>query len=234
MLYAFNKLANWQRPAGGPLVIPTYDNPRIDESKESALDERWISYLRKLNPDKTAYRHLVSPDWGPTKGFNKNDKLRFIHLVYPGPGNVVQIDRVDGEWGLLRTLPMDRPPSLEYTNISNPHLIHKVYGSNAHRTAVLLEHAPYVPILGDSRWIEMKWLTRIDVISGGVACRLRVPIQWIYSDKSTQSNKNGILAYNSAVTVTGVAIGEHGLWGTVQGGWIPLRYRGSQMTNWKI
>lgn len=233
MLYTFDKAAFWKRPGEGPLVIPTYDNPRIGESKESALGDNWITYLKRLNPDKTAYRHLVSPDYGPTKGFNKNCKLRFIHLVYPGPGNVVMIDKVVGEWGLLRTLPMDRPPSLQYTWNENPHLIHKVYGSNGHWTASLLEHAPYVPILGDSRWIDMKWLTRIDVISGGVACRLRYPMA-VFREPKFSLTWNLTLPKDAPVTVTGVAIGEHGLWGTIAGGWIPLRYRGSQMTNWKI
>lgn len=232
-LYAFTKKAFWQRPGAGPLIEPTFAQPKPGE-KEVALDERWINYLRKLNPDKTAFKHIISEDYGPTKGINKNGKLRFIFLAYPG--NVLAIDRIEtvrgDDWGLVHTLPLTAIPSIAYNWVDHPHLIHKVYGANSKGGLVSLPHAPYVPILGNSRWIEMKWLWRIDVCT--VDVRLRVPAQWIYSDKSKASSINGVLFAGTTVTVTGVAVGEHGLWGTIAGGWIPLRYRGSQITNWRI
>src|SRR5574343_603629 len=150
MLYAFNKLANWERPAGGPLVIPTYDNPRKDESKECAIGQEWIAYLKRLNPDKTAFKHIVSEDYGPTKGYNAHGKLRFNLLVYPG--NVVSIDKVVNGWGLLNTLSMNVPPSLSVNWKDHPHLIHKVYGATRNGGIQNLPHAPYVPVLGNSRW----------------------------------------------------------------------------------
>jgi hypothetical protein len=231
-LYRFSREAYWERPRGGPLVTPTFDNPRKDDSKESALDFRWIDYLQRLNPDYKAFEKLIAPDWGPTKGINKNGKLRFIHLVYPGYGNYVEIIRIENGFGMLRSLSLTSIPNMIHNWISSPNLIHKVYGSNGKGTPDLLSHAPYVPVLGDSRWVEMKWLERID--NARVDVRPKAWVQPVYSFHSCDSPINNYLHFMPTVTVTNMTIGEDGLWGECIGGWIPLRYRGSQMTNWRI
>ncbi len=161
-LYTFNSSACQRRPGDGPLVVPHFAVTREgNESNVIALGKDWIKYLKRIN-GKKAYNKLVAVDYGPSKGFNKQGKLKFNMLCYPGnPVNILRVEiGVDGhEWGLLDTLPLDLIPGAGITRERFPWYFHEVYGWHNDEPSKL-KNAPIVPIIGKNRWIPMRWLTK--------------------------------------------------------------------------
>jgi hypothetical protein len=228
MLYIPSELAYFERRNKGPLVIQHFDSPHRDESKAQILDEDWQDYLKHINT-KQCYNKITAPDWGPSKGFNRQGKLIFNALVYPGR-NVVNITRIDDGWGALETLPMDRLPKCSIYDM--PHLIHQVYGYDGKRY-FNLANSPNVPLIGaEQRWIDMKWLTPLP--SSRVVKVTALPWINIREQPTTASAVAGSYVYGRRVTVYGVEVGRGGLWGRVDSGWIALRYNGKNLTDWKI
>lgn len=229
ILCSFTPKARNERPGEGPLVIPNYKYPKPGE-KEEPLGKIWVDYLKLLNPDPKAQNHLFSEDYGPTKGFNKNNKLIWIHLTFPG--NVVMIDKILGNYARIVSLNTSQIPDLSINYFDHPHLIHRVFGSNSKKSIVSLSHAPLVPILSNGRWIDVRYLWRIDTIPTGVV--VRSVYQGVYAEPTLNSLMIGELAEGQITSITSVVIGDHGLWGKIGNGWIQLRYKGKQMTNWKV
>lgn len=164
--YKFSSEAYWDRPDGGPLIIPIFSNMKTGSGKSLVLGIDYIECLRRLNPDDNGFKHIISPTYGPSRGLNKKGtKIRMVTAVYPGPDheNIVQISRLSpsGKWGMVVGLPEHKIPSKNYTHETHPHLIHRVYGSNHKGTSVLLEDVILVPVLSNGRWIQMKWLEKI-------------------------------------------------------------------------
>ena len=163
VLYRFSPEAYWHRSTSGtsgPLVTPIFKKMKTGSGKEKNYGDDFIAYLKRLNPDPSAFAHIISKDYGPSKGIRKNGKIRMNMLVYPGPDNYVLIEKIIGNWGIVAGLDEDKIPAMKYTHDTHPWLIHKVYGSNKKGTAVLLKDTMYLPILSSGRFIQMKWLMK--------------------------------------------------------------------------
>lgn len=167
-LYKFSLAAFGYRPAGktsGPLVTPTHTKAKRSSSKEKNYGDTMIQYLKWLNPAPDSFKHIISKDYGPSKGIRKNGKLRMNMLVYPGPDNYVMIGEIIKKgkeyWGQVEGLDEDMIPARNITHDTHPHLIHRVYGSNKKGTAVRLKDEMFIPVLSSGRWIQMKWLEKV-------------------------------------------------------------------------
>ncbi len=167
VLYIFTEAAYDYRKAGttsGPLVIPLYTRMARGSGKEKMYGQDMINHLIYMNPSEKSQKHIFSKDYGPSKGFRKNGKLRLNMLVYPGPGdeNQVLIDWISptGKWGRVVGLDENKIPAKNITHDTHPWLVHRVYGSNKVGSAVLLKDVMYLPVLSNGRFIEMKFLKR--------------------------------------------------------------------------
>lgn len=164
LLYKFSPAAYWYRPAGntsGPLITPMFKKMKTGSGKEKVYGEDLLRYLAAINSAK-GYAHIISATYGPSRGLRaKGKKIRMVMAVYPGPDNLVMIERVIGNWGIVQGLDEDKIPARNITHDTHPHLIHRVYGSNRIGTAVRLKDDIFMPVLSSGRFIQMKWLERI-------------------------------------------------------------------------
>jgi hypothetical protein len=236
-LYVFSHAAFWQRPAGGPLVTPTYNVTKTSGDKVALLGAEWQGYLRSTN-SAAAYAKIVAKDWGPSKGINQNGMLILNALIYPGR-NVVRIVRteigLDGAlWGLLDALPNGPIPGPETNFIDTPHLVHRVYGSNSKWTWFELSNSPAVPLVGSPRWVRMEWLLPIDSLLPKIVKVTAFPYLNIREFPDVQSSRIASKLWGSSVTVREIRIAKGGIWGRLDNGWIALRYNDGNLTDWKI
>jgi GH25 family lysozyme M1 (1,4-beta-N-acetylmuramidase) len=235
-LYVFARAAYWARPNGGPLVTPNYNVTKTSGDKDVVIRQDLIDYLKLTNSAK-AYEKIVAPDWGPSKGFNKNG-LIINNLIYPGR-NLVWILKtmtgIDGEkWGQLESLPVAVPgPEINYKD--TPHLVHTVYGSNTKWTWFDLAFAARVPIMGDGpRYVRMEWLEPVDAMLPKAVRVTAFPWINVRELPDVSSVKVGSKLWGANVTIYEVRIAKGGIWGKIDSGWIALRYNDANMTDWKI
>lgn len=159
-LYRFAEAAYWQRPDGGPLIVPIFTKTKTGAGKEKVFGIDYLNYLARINTIK-GYTHIISPTYGPSRGLRANGKkIRMVMAVYPGPDNYVLIEEIVGNWGIVAGFPENRIPSMSYTHEDHPWLIHRVYGSNQKGTAARLKDEIMVPVMSSGRYIQMKWLTK--------------------------------------------------------------------------
>lgn len=163
-LYTFSSEACKQVVRGGaicPTIIRHYPTRKANnESKTIALGIDWLRYLRRINTLK-AYKHIIDKAWGPSKGINKQGKLIFISLLYPGPDNFVNVLEVVGAWARIETLPVDRIPDGSITHETHPWLIHRVYMMNGKGEWRTPSNSPNVPIISNG-WVQLKFLQKVE------------------------------------------------------------------------
>jgi GH25 family lysozyme M1 (1,4-beta-N-acetylmuramidase) len=239
-LYIFSNESYWQRPAGGPLVTPTYDTPKSSGAKDTITPSYWVDRIRFWNKDNPkSFDKLIDPGWGPSKGYNANHKLILVALIYPGR-NIVKINKLliglDGQqWGEIEYLDANEIPESDVNHINRPDIMHRVYGSNSKWTWHVLSNSPVVPLLSFvKRYVQMKWLIPVkSLLPKTVKINIGLGVN-IRESPSVSSLKVTYKLPLQSVTIYEVRIGVGGIWGRCSEGWIALRYNDSNLTDWKI
>ena len=244
-LYGISNDCVYPRPGHGPLVEPTYNLRKASGQKEMYLPGAWQDFMKDFNT-KVAFDRIVAPDWGPSKGRNEKGMLRFNALIYPGR-NIVRILQVaigkdGGLWGLLDSLDASVLPVVNVSSTPDahpeydaPHHYHSVYSCTQKGLYFLQENSPVVPIVSiqnQEQWIQMEKLEAIDLpktvtISAGNQAA-------ICATAGDLTSKTGELAGGQTAQVTELRIAKGGIWGKVETGWIALRYRDKNPTDWII
>jgi len=232
--YKFPPKTNYRHT--GPGVEPMSRNTKKGDNM-IPLIKPWVNFIFSLNDwRKQPIKNIETFDYGPSKGYDKNGKLKYISLVYPGR-NIVKIERVligvDGKlWGVIDGIPMDRIPNTSmYNAYDTPHLIHQIYGVSSKGTFFPLKNTTYVPILGLNWYIPMKVLEKIKFPKQVQVKVLSLKVRKL---PSTESPQVGSFLMNHKTHVTKIETGSGGIWGETPDGWISLRYRDRNYTDWQI
>ena len=238
-LFTFSCASYLQHAAGAPLVSPYYSLPEVSADRASVLlNDAWNKYLRGTNSSK-AYTRIITKDWGPSRGLNDKGLLELKTLVYPGR-NLVRIlktttDSAGVVWGQLETLSSVRTPAATINYIDTPHLVHRLYTRNGNLTWSLLTDAPLVPLVSDSQaWIRMEWL---EPISAQLPKIVQVKSQQgmnVRTKPDMNAPKFKVLYHGQTIQVQSLEIGNGGIWGHTSQGWIALRYKDLNLTDWQI
>ncbi len=230
-LYGFTSINYWERPGGGPLVLPM---SRVLSLGDNMSQYDWTflkPIITKLNPTNPAAVSMISaPDWGPSKGLDGN-LIKWIALLWPGR-NVVRITEIVEGWGRVDGCPLSSAGTLNAAD--NPDLVHMVY--DYHPTNGWGERAKpvYVPILEGPWWVDMRNLVSLDAMLPKIVKIRASPRLNVRSDARIDAPVVGSKNYGEGVVVEQVKTGKSGIWGRITGGWIALRNYGQNWTDWKI
>jgi GH25 family lysozyme M1 (1,4-beta-N-acetylmuramidase) len=230
-LYGFDPVNYYARLGGGPLVLPM---SRVRGKPDNMSRYQWsllAPALANLNKTNPAALGLISrPDWGPSKGLDGN-YIKWIGLIWPDR-NVVKIAEIVDGYGRIDGVPVSWAIGLSADN--DPHLVHMVYDFN--KSAGYGERAKpvYVPILGGPWWVALKFLIRLDDLLPRVVKVNAFPWLNIRTAPAEAAPKVGQVLYLGSAKVTQITTGPGGIWGFVGSGWIALRNRGKNYTDWRI
>jgi hypothetical protein len=254
-LYVFSGLNYYPRPGGGPLTLPMSRQRKLGDNMARIPWQPLKQLLFKLNSsNQAAVDLIVSADWGPSKG-RDGDVIKWIGLLWPGR-NVVKIEEVLDGWGrvegaglFVNTLEkqdahdtVESGPVLDMSSsdvsslsvFDNPELVHMVYDYHRANGWGERNKPVYVPILGGSWWVEMDKLVSVDEMLPKIVKIRAFPRLNVRADAGTDAPVVGYKYYGEGVMVEQVKIARDGIWGKVSGGWIGLRHRGTNWTDWKI
>jgi GH25 family lysozyme M1 (1,4-beta-N-acetylmuramidase) len=231
-LYSITAAANYfARPGGGPLTLPMSRVRKLGDNLVRYLYTALVVVLKALNKTNSSAVDLITgPNWGPSKGRDE-DYVKWIGLLWPGR-NIVKIEEVIDGWGRVEGLSLlDAGAANAY---DNPETVHMVYDFN--KTAGYGERNKpvYVPILGGPWWVDMSKLVSIDAQLPKAVKIKAYPNLTVRAAAGTDGKAAGHVAYGASPIVSQVVIAKDGIWGKVSGGWIGLRHRGTNWTDWKI
>jgi hypothetical protein len=220
----------------GPGVTPMSRNTRMGDNM-IPLPKAWVDFIFSLNNwSKQAMKNITDPAYGPSKGYNSNGYLKFISLLYMGR-NIVKIERVlvgvDGRiWGVVNGIPMNKiPNTTQYNAFDTPHLVHKVFGVSTKGTFFPLQNTTYVPILGLNWYVPMTMLQKIKYPR---EVTVRLLVVKVMDHPSDTAKQVGSFVAGHKTKVTKIETGHGGIWGQTPDGWISLRYRDRNYTDWEI
>jgi hypothetical protein len=132
------------------------------------------------------------------------------------------------------SLKMSTPDLTNLNAFDNPELVHMVYDYNRANGWGERNKPVFVPILGGPWWVEMNKLVSVDGMLPKIVKIRAFPRLNVRSDAGTDAPVSGYKYFGEGVMVEQVEIAKDGIWGKVSGGWIGLRHRGTNWTDWKI
>jgi hypothetical protein len=225
-LYTFAQNNYWARPGGGPLVLPM---SRVRGKADNMSKFLWSALkheLEKLNPTnaKDAIAKISADDWGPTKGLD-GKYIKWIGLLWPGR-NIVKVSEIIDGYGRVDGVALG---SVSVNAYDNPELVSLVYDYHITNGYGERKRPIYVPIIGGPWWIKMDTLFSVDV-------QLPKKVKVLAAMNLRNAPMGDVIGNQPSgeVVITGVKLGKGGIWGKVAGGWIALRYKDKNMTDWKI
>lgn len=221
-----SRTADWTR-THTPEVVPLFTSPKLTSgSGRTPLVDGWDYYMEALNGfDKGKLNYLKLPISGLFNGagFPQLESLTM-------GGNIVTLDRIDGEWAQVHTQVYSIVGSAETENYTTrPDLVHKfvivvwnrktksTYWTNPPQGAIYWPFVSRNPI-----WIQMNRLEPFPILPMSVTAAIE---QDIREQPGTNGKSTGkqVLAGNKLTIVEYRPIGSQ-VWGRIENGskWIAL------------
>ena len=209
-----------------PETVPLFVQPRAGTGTlRTVLSREWESFIDTLNKnDEKTLRYLKADDTAifNTAGFPRLESLTM-------GGNVITLDEVQGNWGIVHTLAPDQVPSPDDVNYNiHPDLVHKfvVVGWKKNSRETYWTNPPrgdmYWPLVSSREiWISFDNLEKFPDLPIKITANTTVYIQ----RKPGPINKPTLLRLfkgQSATVIEYRPYGSH-VWGKLRsGGWIAL------------
>ena len=209
-----------------PEVVPLFVQPKATAgTNRTALTDEWEAYIDVLNKDdERAIRYLKADNTAlfNSTGFPKMESLTM-------GGNVITLDEVNGDWGMVHMLNIDQVPSSKEANyMTIPDLIHKfviVGWRKTSKETYWTDPPPgemYWPLVSSREvWINLDRLEKFPDLPSKITANTTVYIQ----RKPGSTNTPTLLRLfkgQSATVVEYRPYGSH-VWGKLRsGGWIAL------------
>ena len=220
-----SRTVDWTRTQT-PEVFPLFAAPKMTSgTNRTSLVDGWDKYMSALNGnDEGRLNYLKSPISGLFNGagFPQLESLTM-------GGNVITLDRIQGDWGQVHTQPYGVVGSAETENYkTRPDLVHKfvivvwnrktksTYWTNPPRGSIYWPFVSIKPV-----WIPMEWLEPFPILPMEVAVDID---QDIRAEPGTDSETTG-RHVRKGQTVTIVEYRPLGsqVWGRIYADkWIPL------------
>jgi len=238
-LFIFS-LATYRMRAAGSLLTTTLSNiTKMSENRTSLLlNNAWKNYLRGINNTK-AYAKIITKDGSISKGLNSKGLLELNTLIYPGR-NILRVLKtttgIDGAlWGLVETISSTRTPPASVNYIDTPHLFQRVYGSDGKGSWSTLDNSPLVPLVSDGDiWVQMQWLEPVSICLPRMVQVKSHQGMNVRTKPDMYSPRFSVLYHGQTIKVHDIEIGKGGIWGHTNQGWISLRYKDLNLTDWSI
>lgn len=210
-----------------PEVFPMFAAPKMTAgTQRTPLVDGWDKYISALNGnDEGKLSYLKSPISGlfNEAGFPQLESLTM-------GGNILTLDRVDGEWGQVHTMPYGSLASVQTENYkTRPDLVHKfvVVVWNRKTKSTYWTNPPkgsmYWPFVSrHTVWIPMKWLEPFPILPMEVIVEVD---QDIHIEPDADSEKTGRQVHKGdTITVVEYHPAGSQVWGRISGGnkWIAL------------
>jgi hypothetical protein len=226
-----------------PEVVPLNVQPKLASgTHRTKLTGGWETFINGLNNnDESKLRYLKADN---TALFNNTGFPQLESLTMGG--NVITLDEVLGEWGIVHTLNHVEPPDIEKINyMTSPDLVHKfvVVGWREENQETYWTNPPkghmYWPFVSSRPvWIQLERLEKFPELPVKITANTTVYIQTdpgITNDPTASS----LLAGRSATVVEYYPSGSN-VWGRLKSGgwvallWYPARDDLQYPTSWKM
>jgi len=247
-LYSVTDPSNYfSRPGGGPLTLPmTRAYGKLGDNMNNYLWPELKSVIAKINPSNLAdaVDKCSAPDWGPSKGLeivgkkpNVREVNHWIGLLWPGR-NIVKIENIDGYWGQV-TSTLSMAQALRLTNpFDHPDQVHMIYDFNNASGYGLRKKPVYVPLLDGNDdmpwWVDMRKLVSLDSYLPRLITVTAAPYLNVRSEATTAASVVGRIVQGKTIMIYQIKVGERGIWGKTDSGWIALRFNGDNFSDWIV
>jgi len=224
----------WQTPE----VVSLFVSPNIKSgTNRTVLDHSWEVYIDALNDhDKRKLNYLKRDNTAlfDGKGFP------YLESKTTG-GNVVAIDKLEGNWGLVHTLDFKNPGTLSDIDYSTrPDLVQEmvvVKWNRSTQTASWIHPPPgviYWPLVSDKPvWIPLEYLEPFPVLPDNVTAIIS---QDIRKTPSIDGELNGFeFSEGENATIIEYHLSGSNVWGRLSNGrWIALFLYPKYFTSWSM
>lgn len=218
---------NWQGVSSEtPETVPLFVQPKATTgTHRTVLTDEWKSFMDVLNKgNERTLRYLKADN---TAIFNSTGFPKLESLTMGG--NVITLDEVQGNWGMVHTLDLDQVPSPKDVNyLTSPDLVHKfvvVGWRKASKETYWTDPPPgemYWPLVSSRDvWVSLDRLEKFPGLPAKVTANTTVYIQ---AKPSSNNNPTLLRLFKgqSATVVEYCPYGSH-VWGKLKsGGWIAL------------
>lgn len=221
-----------------PEVVPLFLLPKEGSGTgRTSLTGGWEVLINSLNNnDQNKLRYLKSAGTAlfNTAGFPQLESLTM-------GGNIIRLDKIQGEWGQVHTMDPSSPPNAAEVNYAtSPDLIHKfvvVGWRRSNKTTILVKPPKgdlYWPLVSRRPvWIQMDRLESFPILPLEVTISKELYLQTTPGPDLDKTGRK-LSAGQSAKVVAYQPAGPD-VWGSLQNGrWIPLLYGGQYFTSWKM
>jgi hypothetical protein len=221
-----------------PEVVPLFLQPKTTSGTgRTTVSGAWEVYIDALhNNDQGRARYLKGTRAGlfNTAGFPQLESLTM-------GGNVITLIQVQGDWGLVNTMPFGGPPNAATVNyVTRPDWVHKfvvVSWRRSTKTTIVLRPPKgdiYWPLVSRQPvWIQMERLEPFPDLPAPVIASKDLYIQTTPGPKVEKTGN--LLAVGETATVMAYFPSGSNVWGQLQnGGWIPLMLYPQYTTSWKM
>jgi hypothetical protein len=241
-MYNYKSRTNDENSEGhlrqAPEVVPLFLEPKLTSGTgRTNLSGAWEVYLDALhNNDEGRIRYVkgIKTALFNTSGFPQLESLTM-------GGNVITLARVEGEWGLVNTMPYGSPPNAATVNyVTRPDLVHKftvVSWKRSTKTTVVIRPPKgdiYWPLVSRRPvWIQMERIEPFPTLPMVVTANKDLYIQPEPGPKVEETNRQ-LLAGETA-TIVQYYPSASNVWGRLpNGGWIPILLYPQYTTSWKM
>ena len=209
-----------------PEVVSMFIRPKLGiGTNRTILDSTWEAYIDALNgKDKRTLRYLKADNTALFDG----EGFPYLESKTTG-GNVITIDALDGNWGLVHTLSLNDSGSVKDLNYTNrPDLIQKmvvVKWNKRTKTTTWINPPPgpiYWPLVCDQPvWIPLEWLEPFPRLPMMVTSRLAQEIKT--SPETEAPSKGEEFAEGASERIIQYYPSGSSVWAKLSGGgWIVL------------
>lgn len=221
-----------------PEVVPLFLEPKLTTGTgRTTLDGAWETYLDALHDnDAVRIRYVKGIKTGlfNTAGFPQLESLTM-------GGNIITLIRVQGDWGLVNTMPYAGPPSAAEVNyFTRPDWVHKftvVSWRRSTKTTLVIRPPKgdiYWPLVSRRPvWIQMERVEPFPILPMTVTVRKKLYIQTTPGPSVEKTGR--VLAEGESVTLMEYYPSGSNVWARLQtGGWIPIMLYPQYTTSWSM
>lgn len=221
-----------------PEVVPLFLEPKLTTGTgRTDLSGAWEIYLDALNDNDEGKIRYVK---GTRAGLFNTAGFPMLESLTMG-GNIVTLDGIRSDWGIVNTMEYGGPPSVKDVNyVTRPDLVHKfvVVGWKRSTKTTIVVKPPkgdiFWPLVAKRTvWIQMEKLEPFPILPMEVTANVDLNIQEKPGPKIEESRLK--LSKGDTVSVVVYYPSGSDVWARLpNGGWIPLLYNQRFLTTWTM